>query len=49
MVVWTLRRCLPINDVGPTLSTGESDVAIEEIALAVKGLDIEQVASPGYL
>jgi phage tail-like protein len=40
---WKLRRCLPIKWVGPTLSAHESDVAIEEIELAVEGLEIEQV------
>jgi hypothetical protein len=29
--------------VGPTLNAGSSDVAIEEMELAVEGLDIEQV------
>jgi phage tail-like protein len=43
VVVWKLRRCLPIKYVGPTLSAGESDVAIEEIELAVENLEIEQV------
>jgi len=43
VVVWTLRRCLPIKYVGPTLSAAESDVAIEEMELAVEGLDIEQI------
>ena len=43
VVVWKLRRCLPIKYVGPTLSAAESDVAIEEIELAVEGLDIEQI------
>ena len=43
VVVWRLRRCLPIKYVGPTLSAAESDVAIEEIELAVEGLDIEQL------
>jgi phage tail-like protein len=41
---WKLRRCLPIKYVGPTLNAGESEVAIEEIELAVEGLDIEHVA-----
>jgi phage tail-like protein len=40
--VWKLRRCLPIKYVGPTLNGGASDVAIEEIELAVEGLDVEQ-------
>ena len=44
VVVWKLRRCLPIKYVGPTLSAGESDVAIEEIELAVEGLEIEQIS-----
>ena len=43
VVVWTLRRCIPIKYVGPTLSAAESDVAIEEMELAVQGLDIEQI------
>ncbi len=43
VVVWKLRRCLPIKYVGPTLSAAESDVAIEEIELAVEGLEIEQI------
>jgi phage tail-like protein len=43
VVVWRLRRCLPIKYVGPTLNAGESEVAIEEVELAVEGLDIEQV------
>jgi len=43
VVVWRLRRCLPIKYAGPTLSAAESDVAIEEIELAVEGLDIEQI------
>jgi len=43
VVVWRLRRRLPIKYVGPTLSAAESDVAIEEIELAVEGLDIEQI------
>jgi phage tail-like protein len=43
VVVWKLRRCLPIKWVGPTLSAAESDVAIEEIELAVEGLEVEQV------
>jgi phage tail-like protein len=42
-MVWKLRRCLPIKYVGPTLNAGESDVAIEEMELAVEGLEIEQV------
>jgi phage tail-like protein len=42
VMVWKLRRCLPIKYVGPTLNAGESDVAIEEMELAVEGLDIEQ-------
>jgi len=42
VMVWKLRKCLPIKWVGPTLSAGESDVAIEEIELAVEGLEIEQ-------
>ena len=45
VVVWKLRRCLPIKYVGSPLSAGESDAAIEEIELAVEGLDMEQVAS----
>jgi len=44
VVVWKLRKCLPIKFVGPTLNAGESDVAIEEIELAVEGLEIEQVS-----
>jgi phage tail-like protein len=44
VVVWKLRRCLPIKYVGPTLSAGESDVAIEEIELAVENLEIEQIS-----
>jgi len=43
VMVWKLRRCLPIKYVGPTLNAGESDVAIEEMELAVEGLEIEQV------
>jgi phage tail-like protein len=43
VMVWRLRQCLPIKYVGPTLNAGESDVAIEEMELAVEGLDIEQV------
>ena len=43
MMLWRLRRCLPIKYVGPTLNAGSSDVAIEEMELAVEGLDIEQV------
>jgi len=43
VMVWKLRRCLPIKWVGPTLSAHESDVAIVEIELAVEGLEIEQV------
>ena len=43
VMFWRLRRCLPIKYVGPTLSAGSSDVAIEEMELAVEGLDIEQV------
>jgi phage tail-like protein len=27
VMVWKLRKCLPIKWVGPTLSAGESDVA----------------------
>ena len=44
VVVWQMRRCLPIKYVGPTLNAGESEVAIEEIELAVEGLDIEQIS-----
>ena len=44
VMVWKLRRCLPIKFVGPTLNAGDSDVAIEEVELAVEGLDIEQVS-----
>ena len=43
VLFWRLRRCLPIKYVGPTLNAGSSDVAIEEMELAVEGLDIEQV------
>ena len=43
VMVWKLRRCLPIKYVGPTLNADSSDVAIEEIELAVEGLEIEQV------
>ena len=44
VVVWRLRKCLPIKWVGPTLNAGESEVAIEEIELAVEGLEVEQVS-----
>jgi phage tail-like protein len=44
VMVWKLRKCLPIKWVGPILNAGESDVAIEEIELAVEGLEIEQVS-----
>ena len=43
VMVWKLHKCLPIKWVGPTLSAHESEVAIEEIELAVEGLEIEQV------
>ena len=43
VMVWKLHKCLPIKWVGPTLSAHESDVAIEEIELAVEGLDVEPV------
>jgi phage tail-like protein len=43
VMVWTLRRCLPIKWTGPTLNAHESDVAIEAIELAVEGLDVESV------
>ena len=42
VMFWRLRRCLPIKYLGPTLNAGSSDVAIEEMELAVEGLDIEQ-------
>jgi phage tail-like protein len=42
VVVWRLQRCLPIKYVGPTLNADSSDVAIEEMELAVEGLDLEQ-------
>jgi len=41
VVVWKLRQCLPVKYVGPTLSAGSSDVAMEEVELAVEGLEIE--------
>ena len=46
VMVWKLRKCLPIKWVGPTLNAGESEVAIEEIELAVEGLEVEQMMSP---
>jgi phage tail-like protein len=44
VVVWRLRRCLPVKYVGPTLSASTSEVAIEEMELAVEGLEIESVS-----
>ena len=43
VMVWKLRKCLPIKWVGPTLNAHASDVAIEEIELAVEGLEVEQL------
>ena len=44
VVVWSMRRCLPIKYVGPTLNAGESEVAIEEFELAVEELEIQQLS-----
>jgi phage tail-like protein len=36
---WTLRRCVPIKYVGPSLQgKGGGDVAMEELTLAVEGI-----------
>jgi phage tail-like protein len=41
VLTYTLRNCLPVKYVGPTLQAAASEVAIEEVALLVEGMEIE--------
>lgn len=41
VMVWKLQGCLPVKYSGPDLRAGATEVAIEELVLAVDRLDIE--------
>jgi len=41
VLTYALRNCLPVKYVGPTLQAAASEVAIEEVALLVEGMEIE--------
>jgi phage tail-like protein len=41
VLTYTLRNCLPVKYVGPTLQAAATEVAIEEVELLVEGMEIE--------